>query len=150
MKTNIDGKWSWHYEHDGIWPHELFDTREQAIEAALSEGEFFDQQHFFVAKASRLPFWSGIDADSFIEAAIDNTYDDVSDIFERSDISDDVCEAVSDEACQDLENRLEQLFNDWVEKHDIKLSSYLFKETEQINVARNDEGEVFITSKAGG
>lgn len=108
------GQWSWNETDSENWPNELFNTRAEAIKDAITSGvggTFWVGQVQLVA----LP---KIDASCTLENAAESTREDAGEIAE--DYLDDVSLAHT----QELEKRLNEVFEAWAKEYGYMPSFY--------------------------
>jgi hypothetical protein len=125
--SSMDGRWTFNETEDGLWWHEDFETKEEAIEEAkiyLCE----DQEEMYIGQCETVPLPNYIDIDDIFEQLNEHYSEDC---FEYDDY---IFEGVGKEDREWLETKLQNLMNEFYEKTGIKSTQYTMVNIEKISL----------------
>lgn len=106
-------KWMYQFGESEIWRGEDFDSKEEAIKAALEEikeDETLKYSNLYVGQKESVSV-AGIDIDLLLENVAENTTCEV------GEVGEDFLMYVSKEEQEELEEKLNKVFLEWVEKY---------------------------------
>lgn len=113
----MDGKWSFNETEDGLWYHEGYDTKEEAIEAAK---KYFcnEQEIMYVGRCETVPLPTYIDVDDIFERLNEHYAEDC---FEYDNY---LFYDVKKEDYDWLEHKLQDLMLEFYEKAGVKSGEF--------------------------
>jgi hypothetical protein len=116
----MNNKWTFNDEDEGLWCHDHFDTKEEAIKAAIEYSNDDEGQPMYVGKIIETPVPCPIVADRLLEEAYDMLDED--DEYDQ-DLGDKFYDGITKEQTDALEKIMEAAWTTWVEKYNIKTNS---------------------------
>lgn len=123
-------KWIYSESEDLYWEcSETFDTKEKAIEAAKKDREIESSTIFVGIKVA--PTVCDIDVDSLLENIAINTTE------RFDDCADGFLENVSSEHFDELEEKLNNVFLEWMNKHDYNPNWFEVVGIEEVDLLDN-------------
>ena len=126
-------KWTFNSQEGEIWPHDLFETREEALAAGMKYAKEERLSELFIGEAVDTPIDFTFNADDVIEKVaeyIDDNYGgdwDPGQTFSSS---------ISKEDEESLENLLNDAFEKWIEEREIKSHTFLVQNIERIELVK--------------
>lgn len=131
--------WIYNIGKTDIWRNdEEFETKEEAIEAGrietvktnrdnLNYGSNFQHKSFEVGR-SELCSPNGVDVDDILENIIQNAYDEV------GEVAQDYLDDVTDEHRAELEEKLNDVFFEWMKKYNYEPTFFKVEAIETIDI----------------
>lgn len=118
---NNTNKWFFSKDNE-LFNSDLYDTKEEAIEAAKREGF----TSFYVVRTNEVhPY---IDAELAIERAAESIYDVV------GEVAEDYLMYLPKEELEDLQESINAVFNQWLTKYNNHPTFYMVEEVEPIKL----------------
>jgi uncharacterized protein YegP (UPF0339 family) len=125
-----NGKWQYQLTNSEIWgTSEDYDTKEDAIKYGREEAKDteYETDYFDVGQIEKyVP--CGIDVDDVLDRLVDDAYDEV------GEVSDGYLSVITKEQENELEEKLNQVLNEWMEKHSLIPSFYKIVNVEKVEV----------------
>lgn len=113
--------WTWNKRNDDNWSHDLFDTKEDAIDDAKN----YNYADFYVGEAEIIPLRTDVDSDRIMEE-LNELYHD------ESGCDTYIYDGVSDEDKKWLEEKLSELMHEFHERAKINPGWYRVSSEEHI------------------
>lgn len=124
-------KWTWAREEDQeLWMNGQFDSKEEAIEQASIEVESEDRDVIFVGKCNPI-----IPAPPSADNIIDRMGDSLCDIA-QNDLVDDYVMSISLEDESLLQEKLDNMWSEWLEETDNYPSMFEVIDIEKVNIKK--------------
>lgn len=125
--VDMNGRWTFNETEDGLWCHDDFETKEDAIEEAkIYLDEYQERMYIGQCETVDLPLYINVD---MIFEQLDEHYGE--ECFEYDDY---LFEGVKKEDEEWLENELQQLMKRFYEKAGIKSMHYTMTKVEKISL----------------
>jgi hypothetical protein len=122
------GKWTYELNTmSDIWRGGICDSREEAIREGTKEAIHDNIKKFKIGICEDV-FNYGIDADEVLERIAEETYDDI------GEVAEDYLEDVTREHKDELQDKLNEVFYAWQEKHNYRPYFYTIVNEEIIEV----------------
>ena len=125
MSKKIDGTFC--YSLDGDSYTGTYATREEAIREGNQYAYDMEHETFFIGECYQ-SFFPSVDANLIIENIVDNA------ISECGDHAEDYLEDIPGEIIVELEEKMNEVLNAWIEKYGYSPHFYSVKNKEQIDV----------------
>ena len=128
----MNNRWMYSLTNSEIWTGETFETKEKAItegykEALEMQEEEFYKDYFNVGQCVEvLP--SGIDVEFLLENIAENTTDDV------GEVGDDYLMDVTKEHQRELEEKLNNVLFEWMDKYNYKPTFFKIENIERVEL----------------
>lgn len=119
--------WSWNKDCDGYWENGAFDTREEAIREALTIAQEEGLKEFYVGRCELIPIDTTIDSED-IFWQLDERYGD------ESGCEDYLYENVSEEDSKWLEDKMQEVIEEFHKRAGIEANWFNVVDTELIKV----------------
>jgi hypothetical protein len=117
----INHGWTFNETRDGIWVHEHFNTKDEAVTAALKYAKEDENQPMYIGQVEKFSVPNPIDAETLLTRAAEILDEEGG---SEWDAGDAFCENITAEQEKDLETMLEETYYKWVEKHEIETNSF--------------------------
>ena len=126
---NNDGKWTYRLESEeyGLWMHDTYKTKEEAIREAIKEAKECKSKQIYIGEAVQ-------DAMPVIDVieVIDNIADDMYEAY--GDIADGYLDYVKNEQAMDLGKKLNAVLKEWLKENNYEPDFYHIIQVEKIEV----------------
>lgn len=116
----MDNKWTFNDEDEGLWCHDIFDTKEEAIKVAIEYSNDDECQPMFVGKIIETPMPSPISCEDLLMRVCESLDED--DEYDQN-LGDKFYDGITKEQEDGLEEIMEFAWGLWVEKYNIKTNS---------------------------
>lgn len=126
----MNGKWMFNEQDDGLWNHDLFDTREEAIKAA-KEYLCEEQTVMYIGQCKTIPLPTYVDVDSILEHLAEQYSENY-----FSDYNDYLFDDVKTKDHQWLEKQLQDIIKKFYQRTGIKGSQFFIVNVEKIRWER--------------
>lgn len=123
-------KWMYQLGNSDIWNGEEFETKEEALKEGMKERGLNERLRTGQQESVEI---SGIDVDLLLENVAENT------VCEVGEVGEDFLMDVSKEEQKELEEELNKVFFEWVNKYGYNPSFFKIVNIEEIEGAKNNE-----------
>ena len=124
--SNMDGRWTFNDCEDGLWCHEDFETKQEAIDEA--KADYYEYEEIYVGQCEVVPLPTYIDVDDIFEQLNEHYAEDC---FEYDDY---LFEDIKKEDREWLEGKLQELINEFYKKTGIKSKHSTMINVEKISM----------------
>lgn len=121
--------WTFSFEDEENWIHDVYDTKEKAIEEGLKFAKEENYNKFHLGEATQFTPW--IDTDCVIDQVQEHTAE------EGGEYAEGYLENINLEQYQDLDKALNEALAKWLEKYKLEPNFYTVDNTEIIEVENN-------------
>lgn len=123
-------KWLCHFSESDIWGtcFEEFATREEAIEFGKQEAPGWGVNYFYIGTKEPLEHKISVDVDGVLEQIAENIYDKV------GEVAEDYLRDVKQEHVEELQEKMDAVLHEWMEKHRYYPNFYGVNNVERINI----------------
>ncbi|MDF2563739.1 MAG: hypothetical protein K0Q53_134 [Massilibacillus sp.] len=127
----MENQWTFNSQEEGMWGYDEFSTKKEAIKAGIEYAKDEKWGNLYVGQIKQEPVPCCIDIDGIIES-VGESIDEIDS--GDSGYSENFFNSLTNEQEIDLELMLEETFNKWVEKHNIKSQAFTIKNVTKINL----------------
>lgn len=127
MAETESGQWTWNFCKDDIWVNELYETKQDAIEAGRTSARDAEKQLFFVGQIETISLPT-IGVSSLLDDLGCQIYDEVGEVAEGYLLY------VKQEHQDELEDALNLVFTEWAIKYGYTPNFYEIVNIEQITI----------------
>ena len=131
-----NGKWVWMYGNADVWTSDVYDTREEALVAALEqeneEGRTLDGKTLTLRLGQAITAGVSIDADQLLES-LDETLCD-----ECGEAADGWLSGMKKDEIVLLETRLNSVFEAWMDETNNRPNCYCIENVEIVRTEERD------------
>lgn len=134
--SELAGKWSFNNREDDTWPHDMFDTKEEAIKEGLIYAKDEAWPSLFVGRCVEVSVPSPIDVEALLERIAEAIDEEGGSEWEAGD---KFLNSLACEQDDDLECLLNGAFLAWVNKHNIRTGFYTIEDIEKVPLEGEEE-----------